>query len=271
MRPISKMFVAITAISLWVASSAAVSAQTTVFPVSSEYGAIIMHGRLGTPNYLQHMAQALGQAGIAVETPDMPWSRGRAFDSTVEASMAEIDAVVGRLHAKGAKRVFVVGHSLGGAAALRYGALHPEIGGLILMAASWNPGSGFWQRIVGESVARAEAAVRAGRGSDTDRYEYVSNDGKAKSVEAHATGFFDFNRVDSPMALSDNAKRFKGPLPVLWLSASGDSRTARAVAESAFDSLLAHPKSRYGTLDVNHVGIVKLAAPDIVAWLDSLR
>ena len=198
---------------------------------------IFLHGRLGSPAYLAPLLQALRAEGYRAETPVMSWSRARAFDSTVEESMAEVDAIAAKLRAQGARRLVVAGHSLGGAAALRYGATRPHVDALVLVAASWNPAALGWQRVVGESVARARAAIDAGRDRATDTYQYVANDGSAATVVAVARGFYDFNRSDSPIGVPASARVSTRARPVLWLSASADSQPVRDTAAKAFAAL----------------------------------
>ena len=236
-----------------------------------EVGIIFMHGRLGVPDYLSPLARALRDEGYLIETPVTSWSKNRSFDSTVDESMAEIDLIADGLRAQGARRLIVGGHSLGGAAALRYGATRANVDGLILIAASWNPASPSWQRIVDESIGRAREAINAGRDRDTATYQYVTNDGKSAPVVAHARGYFDFNRPDSSMALATNARKFGRTVPVIWLSASNDSATARQVASDAFRSLPAHAQSRHETLAASHNGAITAAATTVSAWLDILR
>lgn len=236
-----------------------------------EVGIVLLHGRLGTAGYLYPLAQALRDEGYRVETPAMSWSRDRKFDTTVEESMAEIDVVANRLKAQGARQLIIGGHSLGGAAALRYGAARENIGGIILIAAGWNPGSARWQDIVGESVRRARNMIAAGQGSEAESFQYVTNDGKSGTVNAHAKGFFDFNRPDSPIALADSARAFKRPVPVLWLSASGDSRSHNRVSETAFNSLPSHPHSEYAAVNASHREAVKAVISPVSAWLDRVR
>lgn len=244
------------------------SAQPVV--AKQDVGIIFLHGRLGSPDYLAPLLQALRAEGYRAETLAMSWSRARVFDSTVKESMAEIDAVTNRLRAQGVRRLVVAGHSLGGAAAPRYGATRQQVDGLILVAASWNPAGRGWQRIVGESVARARAAIDAGRGRATDTYQYVANDGSAASVVAVARGFHDFNRGDSPMGVPANARAFTRALPVLWISAAADSQSARNTAARAFGALPRHARSRQETIASNHSGAANAAIPVIGGWLDQV-
>ena len=185
--------------------------------------------------------------------------------------MVEIDIVADRLRAQGTRQLVVAGHSLGGAATLRYGATRDNVGGLILISAGWNPETRRWQDIVGESVRRAGDMVTAGRGSETDSFQYVTNDGKSGTVIAHAKGFFDFNRPDSPVALADSAHAFKRAVPVLWFSASGDSSPHKQMSKTAFNALPSHPHSEYAVVNASHREAVTAVISPISAWLDRVR
>jgi pimeloyl-ACP methyl ester carboxylesterase len=253
-------------LALVLAGAGAGTAQPAI--ARQDIAVIFLHGRLGSPAYLAPLLQALRADGYRAETPVMSWSRSRAFDSTVEESMVEVDTIAAKLRAQGARRVVVAGHSLGGAAALRYGATRQGVDALVLVAASWNPAGPGWQRVVGESVARARAAIDAGRDRATDTYQYVANDGSAAPVVAVARGFHDFNRSDSPMGVPANARAFTRTLPVLWLSADADSRSARDTAAKAFAALPRHPRSRQDTITSSHSAAATAAIPAITAWLD---
>ena len=52
----------------------------------------------------------------------MPWSFHRRYAATYDQAMTEIDAAVAELKAKGARRIVVIGHSLGANAAIGYAA-----------------------------------------------------------------------------------------------------------------------------------------------------
>ena len=78
-----------------------------------------MHGKGGRPTgYVANLAQTLEGKGYLVANLEMPWSGRRNYDVTVERGEQEVEAAVAGLRAKGAKKVFVSGHSQGGAFAL---------------------------------------------------------------------------------------------------------------------------------------------------------
>ena len=243
-------------------------AQQTRF-AKKDIGVVFMHGRLGSPDYLEPLSRALRAEGYLVETPEMPWSRRRAFDATVDETMREIDEAAVRLRARGAKVIIIGGHSLGGAAALRYGASRANVDALILVAAQWNPQWIGWQRIVGPSLVRARKAIDAGQ--DMDDYQYLTNEGEPASMRAHARGYLDYHRADSAMGVPASAKASTRPIPVLWLSANGDGRNVREQEANTFESLPRHPASRHDTLISPHISATTPAIGPIGAWIEQLR
>src|SRR5262249_53562815 len=85
-------------------------------------GVVMMHGKHGTPSQLQQIADTIAEAGFAVERPEMCWSAARIYDRTYLECFADIDAAAARLKARGATTIVVLGMSLGGNAALGFGA-----------------------------------------------------------------------------------------------------------------------------------------------------
>src|SRR5690242_17289106 len=77
-------------------------------------GVVILHGKWGSPGgFVANLANDLGKEGFLVAAPEMPWSGKRLYDKGIAGAMIEIDAAVKTLRDKGAKRIFVAGHSLG--------------------------------------------------------------------------------------------------------------------------------------------------------------
>src|SRR5436190_15875759 len=109
---------------------------------AADIGAVVMHGKWGSPDRnIAPLADALLREGFLVSSPEMPWSGRRSYDRTVADANGELDAEIGRLEARGAKRVFVIGHSLGAAFALEYAAHAPApvVAGIVAIAPGHRP------------------------------------------------------------------------------------------------------------------------------------
>ena len=95
-----------------------------------------MHGKQSTPERMQKLADALSGAGYLVERPEMCWSERRIYDRPYLDCLADADAAVARLRSGGVSAVVVAGQSLGGNAALAYGARRDGLLGVITPAAA---------------------------------------------------------------------------------------------------------------------------------------
>ena len=99
----------------------------------STHGAVVLHGFTGNPSSMRGVATALADNGFHVELPLLP-GHGTVVDDLLPTRWAdwagEAEAAYQRLRQR-ASEVVVVGLSMGGALALRLGADHPEIAGLV--------------------------------------------------------------------------------------------------------------------------------------------
>jgi len=97
-------------------------------------GVVVLHAERDDPyGQTLRFTRTLIRDGFLTDSPEMPWSPRRAYDAGVDATVKEIDASVARLKSRGAQKVFVAGHSLGAAAAVRYARLR-RVDGLIALA-----------------------------------------------------------------------------------------------------------------------------------------
>src|SRR3984957_21014054 len=88
-----------------------------------DLGVVFIHGKgVWAGAFDGGLVALLHEAGAKVATPEMPWSFRRIYGGTYEDAMGEIDAAVAALRAEGATQIVVVGHSLGGNAAIGYAA-----------------------------------------------------------------------------------------------------------------------------------------------------
>ena len=90
-------------------------------------GIVYLHGKGGWPGAFNGgILSSLQDEGALIATPEMPWSFHRRYAATYDQAMTEIDAAVAGLKAKGARRIVIIGHSLGANAAIGYAARRPS-------------------------------------------------------------------------------------------------------------------------------------------------
>src|SRR5580704_19066331 len=97
------------------------------------FGIVFLHGKGAWPGgFNGGILSALEDEGALVAKPEMPWSFHRRYGATFDQALAEVDAAVAGLKAKGASRIVIIGHSLGATAAIGYAARHPDLAGVVM-------------------------------------------------------------------------------------------------------------------------------------------
>jgi esterase/lipase len=225
-------------------------------------GVVLIHGKQGSAQNLQGLADALISAGYAVERPEMCWSRQRIYDRTYLDCLGDIDVAAARLRAAGATSIIIAGMSLGGNAALSYGARREGLAGVIALAPA--PAIEFVIRRpdISESVAKARQMVAQGLGELRAVFKDV-NVGGPFEVTTTANIYVTFFSSESPGVMPDNAARQKAPL--LIVSGQFDS-TQRSVGY-VFARAPSNPQNWHVTLHTNHRGTAAAARDTVLAWL----
>ena len=130
------------------------------------FGIVFLHGKGAWPGGFDGgILSSLEDEGALVAKPEMPWSFHRRYGATYDQAMAEIDAAVSGLKAKGASRIVVIGHSLGANAAIGYAARHPDLAGVVALAPGHLPEADPLRSHVADAVARAKELIAAGQGN----------------------------------------------------------------------------------------------------------
>jgi alpha-beta hydrolase superfamily lysophospholipase len=213
------------------------------------WGVVLIHGKRGVTGNLASLASGLSADGAAVVQPTMSWtSRYRTYDET----LSEIGSHVAALRGKGAKRIALVGHSLGANVALGFGAQRGGVDVIVALAPGHQPDR-FAARTA-DSLARAKALVAAGRGGELATFRDV-NQGDAFDIRTTAAAYVSFFDPAGPALMARNAAGLKGA-KLLWVVGTGDPG-ARAVARGG----------EIVTVQAGHGNTPSVGTSKVVAWL----
>ena len=257
MRRVFLALIALAALAL--AAGPAAAAETV--------GVVVMHGKDAKPPYpaIDGFARRLADAGFLVDEPEMPWAGRRGYDVDYEQAMTEIDAAAARLKARGATAIVICGHSLGGNAAIGYGARRPGLKAVVALAPGHTVDGSMRERVA-SSVARAREMVAAGRGEESDSFE-DHNHGVAFHRQVRARIYLSFFAPDGPAAMARNASHLGAPL----LMVVGEQDPLSKIGpDYAFNKAPANPHSRYVSVGADHMGTPAAAADLVIAWLKGL-
>lgn len=240
-----------------------------------DLGVVYLHGKGAWPGAFNGgILSALRDEGALIATPEMPWSFHRRYAATYDEAMAEIDAAVAGLKEKGARRIVVIGHSLGANAAIGYAARRPnlaELAGVVALSPGHLPEVGEMRSFVAGAVARAKTLVAEGKGDVVQTFPDMAQ-GIPLIAHATPTVYLSWFDPDGPAVIPKNAAAIgasRHPVPLLWVVGKLDPIDRRGPAY-AFDAAAKNPKSKYIEVFAGHLTTPLAARAQVVAWINSL-
>jgi pimeloyl-ACP methyl ester carboxylesterase len=231
-------------------------------------GVVYLHGKGAWPGALNGgILSSLRGEGALVATPEMPWSFNRRYGATYDQAMAEIDAVVAGLKAKGAKRIVIIGHSLGANAAIGYAARHPGLAGVVALAPGHLPEAEDLRSYVHDAVEEAKRLIAVGQGDVPRRFPDMAQ-GIPLSTTATPRVYLSMFDPNGPAVIPKNTAAM-GPVPLLWVVGKLDPIDRRG-PEYAFAAGAKNPKSKYIEVFAGHLTTPLVASSKVVEWINSL-
>jgi len=242
-----------------------------LFPVAASagglLGVVVVHDKSDTPEkYLVETVRLLRNVGFLVETPEMPWSRKRAFDASFQQSLVEIGLSEGELRSKGATRIAIVGHGLGANAGLAYAATRPGVFALVALAPSHDPERNHDVFIA--DLRKAHQMVLTGRGAERSAFMDMRH-GKDYDLSTTAEIYLSYSDPEGLAVMPKTVESIKPPVPILWVVGTNDplSRLGRSYV---FSKAPEHSKSRYEDLLADHATVPAESARMVAIWLKEL-
>lgn len=248
---------------LWLVAAAFFPA-APVHAEGPQIGIVIMHGKGGSPNkFVNGLASALESKGMLVANLEMPWSKQREYDVPTETAEQEILAALAGLKARGAQKLFVAGHSQGGAFALHFGGRHP-VDGIIGMAPGGNVATSFYIGKISGSLGEARARVADGKGKEKARLEDFEGGKGSYPIEVTPENYLSWFDAAGAMNMDKAAQNVK--VPVLWLVAARDYPSLRKANFPMFRSFPPNPLHKLAEPDADHLGTPAASVDLIVDW-----
>jgi pimeloyl-ACP methyl ester carboxylesterase len=230
-------------------------------------GVIYLHGKGAWAGALDGgILSSLADEGALVAKPEMPWSFNRIYGATYDQAMAEIDATVAGLKAQGARKIIVIGHSLGANAAIGYAARHPDLAAVVAIAPGHLPEADLKSHTE-SAIAEARQLIAAGQGDVPHRFPDMAQ-GIPLSATATPNVYVSMFDPDGPAVIPKNAAAM-APIPLLWVVGLLDPIDRRG-PEYAFAAGAKNPKSKYIEVLAGHLTTPLVARSQVVDWINSL-
>jgi pimeloyl-ACP methyl ester carboxylesterase len=255
-----------TALATAVLAVAVVGTAIAQTPLSG-VGMVIMHGKGGSPaRHVSNLASYLEERGCLVANLEMPWSGTREYDVSVAVAENEVNAALHTLRDKGARKVFVAGHSQGALFALYFGGKYP-VDGIIAIAPGGNVAAAIYRQNVGASVELARKLVAEGRGDERTRFSDYEGSKGAYTVVAAPAAYLTWFDPDGAMNQM-KAVRAVGPqVPVLYIVPKNDYPGLLKIKLLMFDALPKNPLSRLYEPHASHLDAPTASRDEIARWV----
>jgi pimeloyl-ACP methyl ester carboxylesterase len=231
-------------------------------------GVVLMHGKWGNAGQLTVLSAALKEAGFPVENLTLPWAGSRLYDRSYDEGLDEVAAAAGRLEAAGAKRIVVVGHSLGANGALAYSLGH-AVAAVVLIAPGHFPDGDGFRKCCADDVARARTMVAKGEDDDGASFTDPNSDDRKRVLAVSARRYLSYMDPDGPAAMSLAAVK-AGPAPVLWIAPTGD-RLTEVFARLVLPRFPAGVRLDKVEVGADHMGAVSASTDKVVGWLKAVE
>jgi pimeloyl-ACP methyl ester carboxylesterase len=230
-------------------------------------GVVFLHGKGVWPGAFDGgIPSALEAEGAKVVSPEMPWSLRRMYGATFDQAMAEIDAAVATLRARGATRIVIIGHSLGANAAIGYAAQRHSVVAVVAIAPGHLPETAEMRSRTQSAIAEARQLAAAGHQEKRSWPDMVQGVPTfATATPAVYLSMFDPN---GPAVIPKNVAALNG-IPLLWIVGNFDPIHSRG-PQYAFSRAAKNPANRYIEVLATHLTTSLMARGQVVDWLKAL-
>lgn len=227
---------------------------------------VIMHGKGGSPTkYVSDLASSLEASGYLVANLEMPWSGRREYDVDVGAAEKEVQSALDTLRSRGAKKLFVAGHSLGALFALYYAGKH-SVDGVVAIAPGGSVSTPVFREKLGESVELARSLVTGGKANEKTRFiDYEGAQGTYPVITT-PVAYLSWFDPEGAMSLLKAAKAMNPRIPVLYVGPKGDYPILLKGKQVIFSALPPHRLTKLHEPDSGHLDAPYASRNEILRW-----
>jgi esterase/lipase len=237
---------------------------------NAKIGIVVMHGKGGSPTkFVSDLASALAGKGYLVANLEMPWSGKRDYDVNVSAAENEVEVALADLRSKGAKKLFVAGHSQGGLFALYFGDKH-LVDGIIAIAPGGSVASDMFIDKLGDYVAKARKMIAEGKGEEKSNFADFESARGTNVIVTTASVYFSWFDPAGAMKENDAIQHMNPAIPVLYVAPSNDYPGLKKIKQRMFDMLPKNPHTKMYEPSSDHLHSPAASVDEIVAWTSAI-
>jgi len=234
-------------------------------------GIVVMHGKGGSPTarHMTPLVAGLESKGFLVANLEMPWSGRREYDVNVAAAEQQVTAALNELRSKGAKKVFVAGHSQGGVFALYYASRNP-LDGVIAMAPGGSVDAAVYAQNVGGALALAQRMVAEGKGAERGVFKDYEGSKGLNDIHTTAAIYVTWFEPNGAMNQGKSSRAIPAAVPALYVAPRNDYPGLIRIKSSMFAALPSNPLTRIAEVEGDHLNAPRNSIDEIARWIDEV-
>ncbi len=253
-----------------------------------DVGVVLMHGwglqrnpppgRIHPHRWTDPVATALRREGFRVVQEEMPWGPNRIIDASLEQAFGEIDGLVAKLKAEGARTIVVGGHSMATPMALAYAGRRDGLAGVLGLAPGHHPElqPAMYPDVIPKQISKAKDAIAAGKGDVATTFTAAQCCVYYQDFTTTPRNYLSYFDPDGPGTMSGAASGLKTGVPVLLVYGKRDiifkllSDVNQSYSDYVSSRLPPNPLHRRVTVDADHVQVPAQSVQAVIQWLKEL-
>lgn len=237
-------------------------------------GFLLIHGKLSGPNIdwcsLHHLNKILNEKGYLVDFHAYPWANERLYDEPIDIGVQELQAGIARLQARGATKIHMIGHSMGGNIAIYYATLHKDFDSLILLCPAHNTHFERIRKMCEWSIEQSKSSLANGL---DERLHLIDFNGGRVIVNAIRPSIY-VSYFDSAglcnMTTNAKVQGTQDPINVLCLCGELDPSSLDA-KPNIYDHMSLTDHSQFITLPgETHQSVCQVSTDRILEWVSTI-
>lgn len=233
-------------------------------------GIVVMHGKGGMPSkHVAVFANSLEAKGYSVANIEMPWSKKREYDVSIEIAQKELESVLNELRQKGAQKLFLSGHSQGGLVALALGS-DLNVDGIIAIAPGGNMASTINREKLGDTLTKAQHLIQEGKGDDKGEfYDFETSKGKSP-IQTTARNYVSWFDPEGLMNQEKSSALINPKIPVLFIVPTADYPGLLKVKQKMFNTLPKNPYTKLYEPSATHLEAPSASSEEVSLWIQNV-
>ena len=237
-------------------------------------GFLIVHGKLSGPNIdrcsMHHLNKILNEKGYLVDFHAYPWANERLYDEPIEIGVQEMQAGIARLRARGATKIHIIGHSMGGNIAIDYASLYTDFDSLILLCPAHNTHIERIRKMCEWSIEQAKSSLENGQDNPLHLIDFAGGRAIVNSIRPSIyISYFDSAGLCN-MTTNAKTQGTQDPINVLCVCGELDPTTP-GVEPDIYNHMSLTGHSQFITLPgETHQSVCQVSTDRILDWVSTI-